>query len=317
MTLRHRGSPAVGLCVLVLALALAGCSSTRANASRPAGKGPGSAGTARAAPSPMPTILVATGHVPPGGHETDVLMLPAGYRRDGTVRGVVFCHGAGELASTPLAGASLGKAKETDLVEAIASVYPMVMFDAGVPGAGIAASDNWGNPNAVARLGQAISWLQAPGSGGGAKAGKVLLIGLSMGHSLAMNYAQANPATVAAIVGILPVVDLDQMRDTEPVVRASISDAWGTGPWVRPGTPPLPAGANPALPADYSHITRIPHRMYYAPDDMIVTAPTVLALKTGLGAAATTVELGDGGHSDQSVGHVPVADLLQFLAANA
>lgn len=269
----------------------------------------------------MPSSHSHLGHVPPSGEERDVLWVPDGYARDGSRRGIVFCHGAGELAATPLTGTAGSKAAETRLLWALASRYPMVMFDAGA-GSGTTSPDNWGNANAVTRLGQAITWLQTPAApglspgGGGAATGKVFLVAISMGSLLALNYAQAHPASVAAIVGILPAIDLDNIRDNT-AFKAAISSAWGTGTWTAPGTPALPGGANPAVAGNHSAIGAIPQRLYYAPDDAIVATATVTAFASAVGSSVSLVNLGAGGHSDASVGHVSASDVLAFLGAHA
>jgi hypothetical protein len=268
-----------------------------------------------------------TGRYVGSGSEGDVLWIPKGYAGGGTVRGVVYVHGAGELALTPLNGAT-GKQNEAQLLARIASVYPMVMFDAGIwAQGGTTDSDNWGNTNAQTRLGQAITWLQtAPGSGGwnnpaggGAKSGKVLLVGISMGHALSLTYAQANSGNVQAVVGILPVNDLDDIRDNNRgAYRASISTAWGTGTWTAPGTPALPTAANPAKTGNQTNLIAIPQKLWYANDDVICTPATCTSLISNIGANCTGVNMGNtGGHSDASVGAAPIADVLAFLAAHA
>lgn len=261
--------------------------------------------------------------------ENDVLWMPRGYRGDGSVRGVVYVHGAGELADTPLNRLG-GKQAEAALLRAVAAVFPMVMFDAGVfAQGGLTDSNNWGNTNGQTRLGQAITFLQtAPGAGGsqnplggGAKAGKVHLLSISMGHALSLTYAQANPANVASIAGILPVNDLDDIRDNDRGAagyRAGISTAWGTAAWTAPNTPPLPAAANPAKPANQTNLLAIPQRIYYAQDDVICTPATSVALIANLGPKCTGVNLGNtGGHSDATIGAVNVGDVLAFLATNS
>lgn len=248
--------------------------------------------------------------------ESDVLWTPRGYQPNGTIRGVVYCHAFGEL------GASVNQyvngLNKATLMAAIAALYPVVSFDGGIFGSGTTTDTNsWANPNSVTRLGQAITWLQAAG-GGGAKAGKVILFGYSMGHALALNYAQQFPAQVAGIIGVLPVNDLDDIRDANRgTFRAGISTAWGTAAWTAPGTPPLPAGANPALPANQTNLKTIPQRLYYANDDVICTPATAVALLNNLGPVCTGVNLGNtGGHTDGTVGTVSTADVLAFIAGH-
>ncbi len=272
----------------------------------------------------MPSTNYGTGRYV--ASEGDVLWFPRGYKAGGTIRGVVYVHGAGEVALTPLNGAG-GKQNEAQLLAAIASVYPMVMVDAGVSGqGGTSDSDSWGNTNAQTRIGQAITWLQtAVGAGGmfnpaggGAKAGTVALVGISMGHALSLTYAQANASKVSCIVGILPVNDLDDIRDNNRGgYRASISTAWAASPWTAPGTPALPAAANPAKTTNQTNLIAVPQRLYYAQDDVICTLATCTALIANIGAQCVGVNLGSvGGHSDTTIGFVSVTDVLAYLAAH-
>lgn len=264
----------------------------------------------------MPYSLTGVGNVPSGGTETDVLWLPDGYQRDGTRRGVVYCHGANENAITPLAGALAFKAALAALLEQVATVYPVVSIDAGTPVDGTTTSlNNWGNANGQTRLGQAVTWLQTATTGGGAKSGTVILVGESMGHVLAMNWAQAHASSVACIVGMIPVCDLDQIRDNTLAGQISISGAWATGTWTAPHTPPLPSTANPAVHANHSNIVSTPHRMYYATDDVIAVPAAVVALQADLGAACSLVDISPGGHG--AVGNIGFTDLMTFLAAHA
>jgi pimeloyl-ACP methyl ester carboxylesterase len=259
--------------------------------------------------------------------ESDILWTPRGYT--GGVRGVIYVHGAGELASSVILGSTNGKTNESALLAAIASVYPVLAVDAGVFGANNTTDSNsWGNPNAVTRIGQAITWLQSPigagglqnPAGGGAKAGPVILVGISMGHVTSLNYAQQNPTKVAGIVGVLPLNDLDNLRDNNnPIVisgggRLSIERAWGIGAWTAPGTPPLPAGANPALPANQTNLKNIPQLNFAAFDDTVCPFSTALALTTNM-PIAQLVNMGNcGGHSDGSVGVASIVQILQFLS---
>lgn len=257
---------------------------------------------------------------------SDLLWLPKGYRRDGTLRGVVYLHGAGELAASPLNYAPGGKQAEASLLYSIAELYPTISFDCGTFGSNdLFDSNHFGSLNAQSELTNAIAWLQTAGGaggsgGGGAKAGKVLLVGISMGHAISMTWGQAgtNASKIGCIVGILPVNDLDDIRDNNRGgYRAVISTDWGVGAWVSPGNPALPAGANPALVANQTKLRTIPQRLYAASDDTICTFASSVALQANLGSICTLVNLGAGDHTDASVGHVSIPDVLAFLAANS
>jgi dienelactone hydrolase len=151
--------------------------------------------------------------------------MPRGYQPNGTIRGIVYCHAFGELG-TSLHSFSNGPNK-AQIMRALGEVYPIIGFDCGTFNQGGATDSNgWTNANSLTRLGQAITWLQNV-NGGGAKTGKVALVGYSMGHALALAYAQANPANVSCILGLLPVNDLDDIRDNNRgTLRASIGTAF-------------------------------------------------------------------------------------------
>lgn len=250
----------------------------------------------------------------------DVLCLPYGYKKDGSKRGVIICHGAGELAVSPLNYPAGNKQAEALLIQAIASVYPTIIHDAGTFGSGgLLDSDSWGSVNAQAETDLAINRLIAP-AGGGAINGPVIIMGFSMGHVLALNYAQAsaaNRARLRAIGGVLPVNDSDDIRDNNRGgFRASVGAPWGANPWISAGVPPLPAGANPALPANQTRWLDLTQRLWFAPDDAICTVATVNAMVANV-PIITTVNLGNGGHTDASFGHVNIPDMLTWLASVA
>lgn len=242
--------------------------------------------------------------------EDSVLWTPRGYVA-GSKPGVIYCHGAGERATVPMNYGG-NKPNEQALLQRICEAGYMVgTYDLGVFGAGgTTDSDSWGNTNAQTRVGQAITHIQAAG----AKSGKVILLGISMGHVTAFNYAKSNPSNVQAVIGVIPVCDLDDIRDNNRnSYRASISTAWGTGAWTSAGTPALPAGANPAT--SNSGWSAKPWLGFYKSDDTIITASTVTALATAVGG--TAVNMGTGGHTDASIGDVDLPTLFAFLAANS
>lgn len=258
--------------------------------------------------------------------ESDVLWYPRGYRGDGTIRGVVYVHGAGELAISAIAGFPNTKTNEANVLGTIASTYPLISFDAGVFGTnGTNDSNNWGNPNGQTRLGQAITFLQtAPGAlgmsspvGGGAKAGGVILIGISMGHLLSLTYQLANPSKVSAIIGILPCNDLDDIRNRAALgAQNQIGTAWGVGNWISNNNPPLPPLANPANYA--GQFQNVPQVMYFAQDDTVCTPQSCLLFGAAAGPQCRLVNMGNvGGHSDATIASVPLTDMMNFIARNA
>lgn len=236
--------------------------------------------------------------------EADVLLLNSRWRGDGTIRGVIFCHGVNSDATaawTPATNPNL-----MDLMAQIAEAgYPVLSVDAG-------GAATWGNDTAIARVGTARTYLQ--GAAVGAKAGKVLLIGVSMGALNCFAYAGANAVNVAALVGFIPVSDLTDMRaNNRGGYQASIDTAYG-GTYSEGS---FGATHNPQTMAAAGKFAAVPTRLFYASDDTTVVPATVTTLASTIGAGATATNVGAVGHTDAAVGGASVSSILTFLAANA
>lgn len=208
---------------------------------------------------------------------------------------VVYVHGAGDAAYSPTNPA--GKAGQHAVLRLlVAAGYPVVSGDLGSVAGGFATPgglNGWGNASVVSRIGSVRTYAQ--GAAVGARAGGVILVGISMGATGALNYAKANSANVIAAVGIIPVTDLDDIRiNNRGGLRTSVDTAWEV---TYPAA--LPAGANPAT--DIGALTSVPTRLYYGAADTTVIASTVTAVAAAVGA--TSVDLGAGaGHSETTVG---------------
>lgn len=209
-----------------------------------------------------------------------------------TRSGVLWCHGGGGAGATAF---HTPLNPNRALIHAVAEHFPiLVVNDVG---------SAMGNSADQADIASALTFLHAQE---GVSAGPVACIGVSQGNLAAMNYARNNPGTISCIAGIIPAVDLDDVRDNDRGgFRSVIDAAWGvTWPTA------LPVGANPM---DYPP-TGTPWKAWYSDWDDIVVEATVLAMATTLGAEA--VDVGDMGHSEQTVGQVPPADVVAFLKAN-
>lgn len=239
--------------------------------------------------------------------EGSVLSVGRLYKPDATRMGVLYIHGAGEAAESPFTGSNVNKTGEYAIMAALAAAgYPVLSCDLGVPAAGITNANAWGNPNCLTRIGQAITYLQGAGEYRGAKTGKVLLLGVSMGNCGAVNYAAANPSNVAGIVSIIPVWDVEDIRTNDRgSYRASIGSAHGvTYPTA------LPAGRNPKDNAASLNGV-VPYKCWYAADDTIAIASAAIAGAAAAGGAA--VDVGNLGHSNAAVVAVdPLAVVSYF-----
>jgi pimeloyl-ACP methyl ester carboxylesterase len=230
--------------------------------------------------------------------EGDMVLLPSGFRQDGTVRGVVYCHGAGGGALS--ASDPVKSAGEWALVRGIAEHYPVVVADLGGP-------FTFGNARAVARVDDARRYLQDQW---GAAPGPVGLVGASMGGVVALNYAATHRAQVLAAVGVVPVSDLhDLYARNAGGLTPRIAAAWD----LTAGDP-LPAGADPTRNA--AELVGIPYDAWYAGDDTVVPASTVLRLVSLMGPAARARGVGRLGHTQAAIGAASVPDILGFLATH-
>lgn len=234
--------------------------------------------------------------------ENDVFLAePAGWA--GGVRGALYFHVAGATASTFMDSTLTG---ELHLIAAIAKQYPVLSIDAG--------GQSWGNATALARAADGQTRLQGtpitPNGPYGAKAGKIILIGSSMGAQLALNYAKANPTLVACVVGIIPVVDVqDIVTNNRAGLAASVNAAYG-GAY---SNATYGATYNPAV---YAASYNIPTQLWYASDDTTTIASAV----TAFAAAAqnvTATSVGALGHTSAAVEAVPRASVLSFIAKYA
>lgn len=231
--------------------------------------------------------------------ESNLALLPKGYLRDGTRRGIVFCHGAGV---TELYAIDQSSPNMAALLRAI--------VDAGYPVlASLCAGNNWGNDGGIAKVSAARTYLQGTL---GAKSGKVILIGNSMGGCLSYAWARANLTSVACIVGILPVSDLnDIVTNNRGGLGAEASGAYSGG--YSEAT--YGATHNPVNFA--AQLSGLPIQAWSASDDTIVVPSTVTAFAAGVGSSVETHNTLTGGHSDSTYGQISAATVLTFLAAHA
>lgn len=123
--------------------------------------------------------------------ETDVVFGNRAAFAGAEPRGVVFCHGSGENASTTV------QQTETRLLCSRLS-------DKAVVHAGDLGFQTWGNDTAIARIGAAVAHLRASWG----VVGPVALVAGSMGFSGACAYARANPSEVRGIAGVIPLTDI-------------------------------------------------------------------------------------------------------------
>lgn len=240
--------------------------------------------------------------------EKDLMLVPRRYALDNTKVAVIYCHYHGGDAISPCAPSGVNPAMGT-LLNAVAEFLPVFSADLGTATAGTTQRDGYGNANTLARLADHKTFAQ--GATGGARTGKLVFVGLSMGWAACVNYARNNPANVAGMVGLLPLSDTDDVRINDRLsLRSDIDAAAGvTYPTA------LPAGMNPTT-ASYSGVTMPPSTVYYATDDVTIIPSTVTTLAGIIGS--TTHSLGaSGGHTNASIAAVDPDDFLATVRTYA
>lgn len=228
--------------------------------------------------------------------EGDVLAGPTtGYGHPGTVTGVVWCHGVGGNA---LYAKDLSKVGAWPLFHALAEKFMIVSADLG--------GDTWGNATANTRVGQAITYLQAQG----AKAGKVALVGLSMGAVVALNYAREFPGNVSCVAAIIPVVDIEDVRaNNRSGLAASINAAHG-GAYDQAT---MGATRNPVT---FASTLNLPVKIWNASDDTTALASRVAAFDAAA-PNCDVVSLGALGHTEAAIAAATPSDVISWLQAHS
>lgn len=214
---------------------------------------------------------------------------------NGTRRLCVWCHSAGATAGQEHLEPWLG-AGALPLIDAVG--LPMICAQF--------AGQSWGNDTAQTRLTDAISYMT--GGEFNARTDKVVLLGVSMGGLLALNWARANPAKVAAIVLCYPAVDLQWMHDngaatgTEAAYGGSLTTFNAAV-----------AAHNPAV--NTTAYQGVPIRMWYSDADTTVGTANQTAFASAVGSSLAATALPGAAHADMT--RIDPSDLATFVAAHA
>lgn len=213
------------------------------------------------------------------------------YRPDGTKTGTVTCHGyqgrATDWIATPVPAVN----------RLAQSGYPVTLPDLG--------GDLWGNDTAQTKIGDARAYLQGSA---GAKAGKIWLLGYSMGALAALNWARANPTLVAAIVLVEAVIDLADFHDHNASYVASIEAAYGG----TAGYTAAVAAHNPATHA--TDLAGIPIDYWYSNGDTLIPTAPMMTFCSALGITPRAIA-GDPTHANAPLA-LDGAAVFSFLTAH-
>lgn len=209
--------------------------------------------------------------------------------------GVLHAHGAGGYSQNMIDPTGL----QSSLYGAIGdSGRVLLSSDYGGPA-------NWGASTAMTRMSAANTYLHTlPG----VKAGKVALIGGSMGALCALNWAAANPTLVSCVVGVIPVVNLtDIVGNNRGGYAAEVIAAYG-GSYSEAANGPT---SNPKTNAATKY-AGIPILLYYGTSDTLCLPSEVTGFAAAAGSNVTMRAL-EGGHDYGTWANVNRDEVVAFL----
>lgn len=169
----------------------------------------------------------------------------------------------------------------------------------------------WGNATDRTRRTAMRTYAQANGG----RAGKVPLIGLSMGFASSALWAYNNPTLTSCIVGVIPAIDKQAIRVGDSIGQRAVIDA--ADGVTYPAA--LPSGTNPNADPARAVLATIPQLLFYSSDDT-TPSPTTGASENieayAAATGATLVNLGALGHSNAAIEAVATTHfptLLRFI----
>lgn len=215
---------------------------------------------------------------------------------DGTSRGILYCHPHNSDYTSP--SAAIDVWQET-LCSVLASYHYIVLS------ARWGSLTNWGNAQSTTDMNDAHTWLTGAG---GAKTGRVGLIGCSMGFTTEVGFWNAHPTKVACVGGLLPAVDTEALYARD-VGLATTLDAAYSGNFATNGAP-----RNPVDVA--SGLTARPMKLWYASDDASILASEIETMRS-LVPGSTKVDIGPGGHVTSTVAKINEKDYVSFFESGS
>lgn len=216
--------------------------------------------------------------------EGDQFFVPYRWRRDGSRYPLVWCHGGGaDYAVGP---------NERAVVEAL-RVPAIATTQGGV--------STWGADSVVGAAGTVEADRAYAVANLGAKDGKALIMGGSMGGLTAVLYALANPTKVAALALFIPALDPEYVRvNNVGGNQAAIQAVHGVGT--------VPAGKQAYLRGADLAATGIPTKVWHSTTDTFT--PDASTQEFIAESGCESVSLGAVGHSYASLVSSQVSDFL-------
>jgi hypothetical protein len=227
----------------------------------------------------------------------DYFMRPSRGFVQGQNRGIMYAHQGGTSAFA--VRDMIAQPGSARLMQALAAAGYPIAATSYIPPATV------GTAAAVARVAATVTAVKT--AEGGASADPVIAIGISNGFTSLINHFYTNPSSVAAIVGILPLWDLDMNYQTNPGgVRSIIEQAWGI---TYPTS--LPADSDPRTHT--APLNGKPTRLYYASDDGLFNGGQIALALAAFGANCECIDVGALGHGDAAINAIDKEELIAWI----
>lgn len=137
---------------------------------------------------------------------------------------------------------------------------------------------------------------------------KVLLLGCSHGGAMSVRYAIERPGEVAGLVGIIPALDLAWLWDNVASLRAALGAAYGVA-----HPTPLPADGDTLARA--AELVDVPQLYGYSTIDASTPPENVERFVDQSAGEALVIDTVSG-HTNATIGKMPLDRVLKFLLAN-
>jgi S-formylglutathione hydrolase FrmB len=236
--------------------------------------------------------------------QSEIVFTPGDQRPDGNCS-VILLHGATAGYDNFGAASRWASAK-----------IPAYLAMAGIPCISIEAyGDAFANNDAMSAITPAITYMNGRFSTHPTKA---CILGISMGGGTGIRYAGLNPSKVSALIGIIPMVDIDHLYQNNILgLRAAVGTAWGvTYPTA------LPADANLDTYGAIIDANNIPTKFWYDDVDTAILAADVVSMAALTGGTAVEIDPSDLGHTEgsinaaQTMGAGAAKEMVDFFLAN-
>lgn len=145
---------------------------------------------------------------------------------------------------------------------------------------------------------------------------KVILVGASMGMMLASRYAMEHPTKVAGMIGLIPGIDIEDIRTRDALAsRAMINTGWGlpVGSYIGGADQtPVPTRGKPLDSANLSAVAAIPTHLFYSTADTVATSAAVDTYAAGRANVTKHVVSSSLDHSDAAIRAVTPGDVVSL-----